>query len=280
MNPKNAGLWRCKGSIKSRHTRLAKALTDIYDGLNRWELWGTLGWHDIRHRYRRSIIGPFWITLSMGIMVGALGFLYAQFFGQPIRDYLPFLSLGVIIWGFISTLILDGCVVFIASESVIRQLRAPLSIHVFRMTWRNLIIFAHNMVIYLVIMLIFGIWPGTRALLAIPGMLILCLNGIWASFLVGLLSARFRDIPMLAANIIQILFFFTPIIWNVEQLRSSRLVAELNPFYHLVEIVRMPLLGHSPPLSTWLVVLGVTVVGYLVALGFFVRFRGRIAYWV
>jgi ABC-type polysaccharide/polyol phosphate export permease len=280
MNPKHAGLWRRGGSIKSKHTGLAKALTDIYDGLNRWELWGTLGWQDIRHRYRRSIIGPFWITLSMGIMVGALGFLYSQFFGQPIREYLPFLALGIIIWGFISTLILDGCIVFIASESVIRQLRSPLSVYVFRVMWRNLIIFAHNMVIYLVIMLIFGIWPGTQGLLAIPGVVILCLNGIWASFLVGLLSARFRDIPMLAANIIQILFFFTPIIWNVEQLRSSKLVAELNPFYHLVEIVRMPLLGHAPPLSTWFVVSGVTVVGYLVALGFFVRFRARIAYWV
>jgi len=280
MNVNHAGLWRRGGSITSKHTQLAKALTDIYEGLNRWELWGTLGWHDIRHRYRRSIIGPFWITLSMGIMVGALGFLYAQFFGQPIRNYLPFLALGIIIWGFISSLILEGCVVFIASESVIRQLRAPLSIHVFRVLWRNLIIFAHNMVIYLVIMLIFGIWPGTRALLAVPGMLILCLNGIWASFLVGLLSTRFRDIPMITANIIQILFFFTPIIWNIDQLRTSKLVAELNPFYHLVEIVRMPLLGHSPPLSTWLVGLGVTAVGYVVALGFFVRFRARIAYWV
>ena len=280
MNPKKAGLWRSRPTIKSKHTQLAKALTDIHDGLNRWELWGTLGWQDIRQRYRRSIIGPFWITLSMGIMVGALGFLYAQFFRQPIRDYLPFVALGIIIWGFISTLILDGCVVFIASESVIRQLRAPLSIHVFRVMWRNLIIFAHNMLIYIIIILIFGIWPGTQALLAIPGILILCLNGIWASFLAGLLSARFRDIPMIAASVIQILFFFTPIIWNVDQLRTSKLVAELNPFYHLVEIVRMPLLGRSPPPSTWFVVLGVTAVGYLVALGFFVRFRGRIAYWV
>ena len=280
MNPKNTGLWRYGGSIGPRHTRLAKALTDIHDGLNRWELWGTLGWHDIRQRYRRAIIGPFWITLSMGIMVGALGFLYAQFFRQPIRDYLPFVALGIIIWGFISTLILDGCIAFTASESVIRQLRAPLSIHVFRVMWRNLIIFAHNMLIYVVIMLIFGIWPGTQALLAIPGILILCLNGIWVSFLAGLLSARFRDIPMIAASVIQILFFFTPIIWNVDQLRTSKLVAELNPFYHLVEIVRMPLLGHSPPQSTWFVVLAVTAVGYLVALGFFVRFRGRIAYWV
>ncbi len=124
MNPKNVGLWRYRGSMGPQHTRLAKALTDIHDGLNRWELWGTLGWHDIRQRYRRSIIGPFWTTLSMGIMVGALGFLYAQFFRQPIRDYLPFIALGIIIWGFISTLILDGCIAFTASESVIRQLRA------------------------------------------------------------------------------------------------------------------------------------------------------------
>src|SRR5580704_7850035 len=149
--------------------RIAHTMSqEVAAGFRAWPVWGLMGWHDIRQRYRRSIIGPFWITLSMGIMVGALGFLYAQFFRQPIRDYLPFIALGIIIWGFISTLILDGCIAFTASESVIRQLRAPLSIYVFRVMWRNLIVFAHNMLIYIIIMLIFGIWPGTQALLAIP----------------------------------------------------------------------------------------------------------------
>ena len=259
--------------------RLAKAGADLGEGLRRWELWGALGWHDIRQRYRRSTLGPFWITLSMGTMVGALGFVYAELFGQKISDYLPFLALGLIVWGLISNPILDGCNVFIGSEGVIRQLRAPLSVHVFRMMWRNVVIFAHNLVIYVVLLVAFGIWPGATALLAIPGMLILCLIGVWTGLLAGLLSARFRDIPYMTGSVVQILFLVTPILWSVDQL-SSKIVVELNPFYHLIEIVRLPLLGRVPPLSSWLVALAVTALGYLVTLGFFVRFRERIAYWI
>ena len=140
--------------------RLARARADLGDGLRRWELWGTLGWHDIRQRYRRSTLGPFWLTISMGVMVGTLGFVYAELFGHTLADYLPHLALGLIAWSFISTPILDGCNIFIGSEGVIRQLRAPLSVHVFRLLWRNLIILAHNMVIYVVLLVVFRIWPG------------------------------------------------------------------------------------------------------------------------
>ena len=259
--------------------RLARARADLVDGLRRWELWGTLGWHDIRQRYRRSTLGPFWLTISLGVMVGTLGFVYAELFGQNLATYLPHLALGLIAWGFISTPIIDGCNIFIGSEGVIRQLRAPLSIHVFRLLWRNLIILAHNMVIYVVLLVVFRIWPGPAALLAIPGLLILCLNAVWTELLLGMLSARFRDIPYMIASVIQILFLVTPIMWSADQI-GNKLIVELNPFYHLIEVIRAPLLGAVPPLHTWAVALGVTAAGWLVSLAFFVRFRERIAYWI
>lgn len=259
--------------------RLARARADLVGGLRRWELWGTLGWHDIRQRYRRSTLGPFWLTISMGVMIGSLGFVYAELFGHTLADYLPHLALGLIAWGFISTPIVEGCNIFIGSEGVIRQLRAPLSVHVFRMMWRNLIILAHNMVIYLVIVAAFWIWPGAPALLAIPGLFILCLNGLWTGLLLGLLSARFRDIPYMVTTIMQILFLLTPILWSADQI-SNRMIVELNPFYHLIEVLRAPLTGHVPSAATWVAALGVTAVGWLVTLAFFVRFRERIAYWI
>src|SRR5262249_38991878 len=89
--------------------RLARARADLVGGLRRWELWGTLGWRDIRQRYRRSTLGPFWLTISMGVMVAALGLVYAELFGHTLADYLPQLALGLIVWSFISTPIVDGC---------------------------------------------------------------------------------------------------------------------------------------------------------------------------
>jgi len=259
--------------------RLARARADLVDGLARWELWGTLGWRDIRQRYRRSTLGPFWLTISMGVMVAALGLVYAELFGHTLADYLPQLALGLIVWSFISTPIVDGCNIFIGSEGVIRQLRAPLSVHVFRMMWRNLIILAHNMVIYVVLALVFRIWPGPAALLAVPGLFILCLNAMWTALLLGLVSARFRDIPYMIASVIQLLFLVTPIMWSADQI-ANRLVVELNPFYHLIELVRAPLLGAVPGPATWAVAIGVTAAGWLVTLAFFIRFRERIAYWI
>jgi lipopolysaccharide transport system permease protein len=261
-------------------SRWSRAVRDVVDGAAGWELWGTLGWHDIRQRYRRSLIGPFWLTLSMGIMVGTLGVLYSGLFRQPIRDYMPHLALGFIVWGLISSLILESGTAFVTAQAVIRQVRSPLSVHVFRTIWRNLIIFGHNFLVYVVVAAALGIWPGPAALLALPGLLLICLNGLWTGLLLGLLCARFRDIQSLVANFVQILFFLTPIIWKADQLGNRIGLARLNPFYHLVEIVRLPLLGQVPDWTSWAASIGVTLAGWATTLGLYARFRGRIAYWV
>ncbi len=91
---------------------IKKALHDIQSGWARRELWSTLGMHDVRQRYRRSTLGPFWITISLAVMVFALGLLYGQIFGQDLREYLPFIAVGFVIWNLISTLILKGCETF------------------------------------------------------------------------------------------------------------------------------------------------------------------------
>ena len=264
-----------------RSSRLTKAIADLRDGLNAWELWGTLGWHDLRQRYRRSTFGPFWLTLSMGIMAGSIGMLYAGIFGQEIHDYLPFLAVGLIVWGFISASILDACYVFILCEGIIKQVRAPLSVHVYRVVWRNLIVLAHNMVIYVVILVWFDIWPGAAVLLAIPSLLLLAISAFSTGLLIGLLSARFRDLPPIIANVTQILFLLTPILWRSDQLTGSRhLLAQLNPLYHIVEVIRMPLLGQVPPASSWICVIVVVALNCAVTFWFYVRFRSRIAYWI
>jgi ABC-2 type transport system permease protein/lipopolysaccharide transport system permease protein len=269
------------GKSSPRSSNLTKAVNDLRDGLNAWELWGTLGWHDLRQRYRRSTFGPFWLTLSMGIMAAAIGVLYAEIFGQPIHDYLPFLAVGLIVWGFISTSIIDACYVFILSEGVIRQVRAPLSVHVYRVVWRNLIVLAHNMVIYVIILVVFGIWPGATILLFIPSLLLLSISAFSTGLLIGLLSARFRDLPPIIANMTQILFLFTPILWRTDQLTGSRrLLAQLNPLYYIVEVMRMPLLGQAPPASSWISVIVVVALSCAITFWFYVRFRARIAYWI
>ncbi len=243
-------------------------------------LWGLLAWQDIRSRYRRSKLGPLWLTLSMGLLVGLLGLLYGTLFKVDLVRYLPFLALGFVVWTLISNLTIEACRVFINAQSIITQMAMPLSVHVYRLVWRSLIIFAHNILIFVIIALALQIWPGWTGLLALPGLALLALNGVWVGLLLGLLSARFRDVPPIVESLMRIGFFVTPVMWMPEFLPQRAVLLELNPFFHCLEVVRAPLLGQSPALTSWLAVVGMTLAGWLATFLMYRRYRRYIAYWV
>jgi ABC-type polysaccharide/polyol phosphate export permease len=273
------------GIFIPRHTGpadgvLPRAIEDIREGLARWRLWGLMGWHDILLRYRRSMLGPFWLTISMGIMVGALGFLYGNLFKIPLETYLPFLTLGFLVWTLISGLITDGCTALSGAEGLIKEVRLPYSLYVFRMIWRNVIMFGHNLVVYLIVAAIFGIKPTLATLLVVPGLALVVVNAVSMGLLASILCARFRDIPQIVSSLLQIMFFLTPIIWQPELLKDRHFLVDSNPFYHFVEIVRAPLLGHSVQLESWLYAVAVSLLGWLLALVFLGRYRKFIPYWV
>ena len=257
-----------------------RALLDIWGGWRRRNLWTTIGLHDVRQRYRRSVIGPFWITLSTGIMIGALGFLYSHIFKIDIKEYLPYLAAGFFAWGLISNLVIEGCQAFNSSEHLIKQLSAPLSIYVYRVLWSNLLTAAHNVWIFVLVAFWFSVDISWSAVLVLPALVLILFNGLWVGLLLGLLSARFRDIPLIVASVMQVMFFITPIMWKPGMLPGRALLLDANPFYHFVEILRAPMLGQMPSAENWLAALSVTLVGWIVALTFYTAYRWRIAYWV
>jgi ABC-2 type transport system permease protein/lipopolysaccharide transport system permease protein len=126
----------------------------------------------------------------------------------------------------------------------------------------------------------FQIWPGTVGLLAIPGLIVLITNGALANLSIGIISARFRDVPPLIGSVVQIVFFVTPIFWKPELLKGKEYVTDLNPFFHLLEIVRAPMLGNVPSAKSWVAVLLITLFNIAITGAFFSRYRSRISYWV
>ncbi len=258
---------------------LRSAREDFAAGLRLHELWLFLGWRDVKKHYSRSILGPLWLTLSMGVMVAGLGVLYSQIFRQDISTYLPFLAIGFIMWGLISGLINGACEIYSSAAASVRQVRMPLSVYIFQFVWRQFLTFGHNFVIYILVAIIFGIWPGMTGLLFFPALAILLLNGVFAAMILGPLCARFRDIPLIIASVVQVVFFMTPILWSAHMLPDRAVLLSLNPFYHLIEILRDPLLGNPALPENWLACIGMTIVMGAVATLFFARYRARISYW-
>jgi ABC-2 type transport system permease protein len=265
-----------------------RAADDLVGGWGQRELWGHLGWQDIRQRYRRSILGPIWITISMAVTAIALGILYAGLFGNELSVQLPYILVGFIVWGFISGCISEGSEVFIANEGLIKHLPSPLSVHVYRLVWRQVLFFLHNLAVYAVMLIVFPQPLGWTALYALPAFLLLTLNGAWVALLLGMATTRFRDLTPITQSVVQLMFFLTPIVWIYDDLVNSpnaaiaeraRLV-EFNPFLHFIEIIRQPMLGQDQQIRHWIVVLVITVVGWAVTLVVLRRYRSRIPYWV
>lgn len=254
--------------------------TDILVGLSSTHVWLTLGWHDIKQRYRRSVLGPFWFTLSTLIMVGVLGILYSTLLGQEIKTYLPYLGVGLVVWQYISSCVNEGANTFIASGHIIKQIRMPITVYVCRVVWRNFIILLHSLPVVILLMLAFGHSLGFEFLLVFPGLFIILLHGIWVSLVLSLLCTRYRDLLPIVGNLIQISFFFTPIMWSKDLLKERAWAADVNPFHHMIEIVRAPILGAPIEVESWIWAIGLLIVGFAFAQYLTQRCRNRVAYWI
>jgi lipopolysaccharide transport system permease protein len=255
---------------------------DLKDSLNRWPLVQLLGYQDIRQRYQRSVLGPFWLTISMGIMITCIGVIFGSIFRTDMSEFLPFLAGGLILWAYISSCVTEGSQVFSTEASTIQQIPLPLNVYIFKMVWRNLIILGHNMLILPVVMLFFGIPLTMMHLFFIPGIFVVTLNLIWITLLVSIICVRFRDLSQIITSLMQVIFYISPILWAPELLRESGRVAiiKLNPMFYLLDITRSPLLGKEPLMMSWIVCCGMLIGGFLIAIPFFGCFRKRVPYWL
>ncbi|EQD24051.1 MAG: hypothetical protein D084_Lepto4C00615G0001 [Leptospirillum sp. Group IV 'UBA BS'] len=254
-----------------------RLIRDLEEGLKAYPVWTILGWQDIRQRYRRSTLGPLWITLSLAITVATMGVLYGKLFHQEIHRYLPYLTSGMVIWSLVSMMITDSTTVFSGAAGIIRQIRLPLSLHVLRMMTRNLVLFGHNMIVFVAVALLFGVVPGWSILLFPVALLLWMATGLWMGLLLGAFCARFRDVAQIVMSLVQILFFLTPVMWYPSSLGHYAWISWLNPLSQYFDILRDPLLGQNAPLLSWLYVMGTTLAGWLLVFLLFPKYRARVA---
>lgn len=256
------------------------AAADLKGSFKRLGLAWSLARHDVVARYRGSILGPFWITLSMGLMVLGIGLLYASLFKQPIDQFLPFVALGLVFFQTMSGTIVEGCDTFVLARGMLSQTAIPMFTFVWRTIFRNAINLAHHMVIVAAVLIVFGAWRGMNLPLALVGALLLLLNAGWLSMLAAIVSARFRDIPPVVASIMQFAIFMTPVFWLPSVFPERHAVLMFNPFAHMLQAVRGPLLGEAVSGVTWVVLVSLALAGWAGVFFLFSRTRRRIVHYL
>lgn len=231
------------------------AIADFGGGLKRWRTSCKLALQDIELRYRRSFLGPFWISAALVATVLALAFVFAEVFRTEFVSYVTFIGAGLLAWQLIVALVNEASVSIAEHASLLQNVRLPLAAIAGRIVTRNAIVFLHNLVAMVALLLAFGATLSPIALFAFPGaLLILCL-GYFLTIALGPICVRFRDIPLVVQSGMQIIFFLTPIFWMPTAVSHRPMFTVANPFFHLIELVRAPLLGAPATELNWWVAL-------------------------
>lgn len=259
---------------------LKYAIKDLTDSLKKASLWQNLGLLEVKQRYQRSILGPWWISISMLAFVLVLGAVFGRIFSEESSSYMPYFSSGYLLWLYVSSCLSEATDLFRQNGSFIKQINLPFSVYVLKFLTRNILIFFHNFFAFLIVFLFCQKSLTYVMFLAIPGFLLLTLNMYWMSFVIALISTRYRDLAPIVSSCVQILFFITPISWNKRLIGEHSKIVEWNPFVYLIESVREPLLGRVPSIETLGVCCLIGSVGMCFCFLVFSRFRTRIAFWV
>ncbi len=256
-------------------------LNDLRECFKNNHVWLLLAFYDIKTRYRRTVIGPFWLTLGTAITILGMGLVWGSIFGTSLKEFLPYVATGMVIWIFIASVLNEGCSVFISQSMIIRNVRVSYFTHVMTMISRNLIIMIHNAIVIIAIFILCNKNIHFEILWVFPGIILLILNGFWVSIFLGILSTRYRDITPIVTNLLTLIMMATPIMWKADMIQGSRrAIVNFNPFAHMISIVRAPLLGESPSFESYLVVIGILLVGLPISLSLYKKYINRIVFWM
>jgi ABC-type polysaccharide/polyol phosphate export permease len=267
-----------RGSFASE---LAAAGRDFAQSFEQWRLWTTLAFNDILSRYRGSVLGPFWITLSTAAFVVGIGLVYGSLMHVSTEKYVPWMATGVVIWNFISATILESGDAYIHGAVIIRSGSLPLPIFVWRVIFRSILNVSHQVVVIVIVAVWFHFLLKINLPMVIAGLLLVIVNVSWMSFFSAIAAARFRDIQQVNATLIQLVFFISPVIWIPNDMQGARsILLNLNPVYHLLNVTRNPLLGLPVPMGSIIWLLVMAMIGWLVAFTLYASVRRRIVHYL
>jgi lipopolysaccharide transport system permease protein len=234
---------------------------------------------EIKFKYSRSVLGPFWITLSCCVLVLGLTFINISLFSTDLKVILPWITIGVIFWNYITSIIEDSTRIFDNQKllNIPIKLIDLVSVSVFK----NIIILFHNLIVVILVFLFLGIQINSNFFFIFFGIVIFVINSYCISILFGLLCLRFRDFILIIKNAVYLIFLVTPIFWLPSFLSKNTLVlVDYNIIFQIIQSIRDPLLGNKLNSNCFLMNSFFSTLLLLLAFFFYKKFKKRALFWI
>lgn len=256
-------------------------IADLLGGIRYWRVWHLIGVRELRHRYARSKLGQFWLMLSTAAMIGVLTVVFALLFNQPIQQLMPYIGTSVIIWNYLSQIIIECTSIFVGQASLYRNQKMNFSVSIYSVIYRNTIMLAHSLIIIIALIVLFDVPVNWHLLQIVPALVLTWITMIWFGYLIAMMCVRYRDIIQVITTWLTILFYVTPVMWKPDFLpRQYHAIIEFNPLAQFLEILRSPLLGQPASSWAWLCTSVIALGGGLIALAVIGRYQHRIIFWM
>jgi ABC-type polysaccharide/polyol phosphate export permease len=254
---------------------------ELLGGIRHWRVSHLIGVRDLRHRYARSKLGQLWLTLSAAIMIGVLGAVYSLLFNQPIHELMPFIGVSLIIWNYLSQVLIDCTSILVNQGNLYRNQKMNFSVSIYSVIYKNTIMLAHSLIIIVVLIVVFDVPVNWYLLQIVPAFGLTLIAMVWLGYLIAMTCVRYRDIIQVITTWLTVIFYISPVMWKPDFLpRQYHSIIEFNPFAQFLEILRNPLLGQPVSSYAWLSTTVIALGGGLITLAVIGRYQRRIIYWM
>ena len=261
--------------------KFQSVLSDIHDGWVLRNSWFALSRQAIKVNYRRTTLGPFWISIQQIAFVLGISLLYSQLFKISPSEIVPIAAYGVILWSLITSLVLGAASNFIEQAQSIKSSTLPFAFYVFYSVSQQFLVFLHSAVVVVPLAFIFDTTPRTVCLLTVPlAIIVAILNGFSLGLWLGPLCARYRDVSVAIPALIQIALFLSPIFWSPTLLGGRDWIINYNPIAWMIETFRAPILGGDMRIDLWVRLAIFTCLNLALGITVMHRVRDKITYWI
>jgi ABC-type polysaccharide/polyol phosphate export permease len=255
-------------------------IADLKNTVERLPLIAYLSISDLKARYKRSVLGPLWLTLGTAVGAAGLGFLWSELFKIDPVEFVPALTSGLILWFLISSIILESSTLLSRNANIVKNIRLPISSYAAQLILRQIFTLAHTAPVFLAVAWFVKFEINTIAWMSLPFLFLVILNLSWISLLTAILGARFRDLEHLLTSAMPLLMMLSPVFYRPNYLPFSESIIWFNPLSHLIEVVRQPLLGSMPPTFVILTNLFMLGAGCVLTAWLFNKKYHRIPFWI
>ena len=260
---------------------MRKELKIFIHSLLNFSLWHELALSKIRARFNRTVLGPLWEILGSLVLLLFLGFLWAKLWNKNFLDFFTYLYIGFTLWRVILSSVTDANMLLSLSYiNIIKNIYLHPFVLCISSSYKNCITLLLNLPIIFFILVLAGKFSVISLFYCFFFLLIFFLSNICITYLFSVLCLRYRDLEHTINVFFGILFFFTPIIWELDQLGDKIFLVQPNILFHYIEFFRSGLINSSVNLSSFSFVIIFTIILIIITLYLSSRIKNKINYWI